>query len=209
MRMSQSYDSIPTRSTLLRRLKDWNDQVSWQFFSDTYGSLIYKIAVTAGLNHHEAEDACQSTYISAMHGLRTFDYDRNKGSFKSWLLQLALWRIRDQIAKRDRHLAGDLSAETSTRTATVERQANGDESEFELMWDEEWKSELIRRAADRVKRKVDAAHYQVFDLLFFKNWPPAKTAAFTGMSIAQVYLIKHRITKLMEEAVGSLRDTLI
>lgn len=206
--MSQSYDSIPTRSSLLRRLKDWNDQDSWQSFFDTYGGIICKLGLKAGLNHSEAQDACQETFISAMNGLRTFDYNPQKGSFKSWLFQLAYWRIHDQIDQRDRHLAGNLSAETSTRTLTVERQAGGGESEFKAEWNKEWKFKLIRNAADRVRRKVDAAHYQVFDLLFFKNWPPAKTAAFMGMNIAQVYLIKHRVAKQMKAAVLSMRDTL-
>jgi hypothetical protein len=29
-------DSIPTRHSLLNRLKDWGDQTSWQEFFDTY-----------------------------------------------------------------------------------------------------------------------------------------------------------------------------
>jgi len=33
-------DSIPTRSSLLGRLKDWEDQESWRDFFETYWRLI-------------------------------------------------------------------------------------------------------------------------------------------------------------------------
>jgi RNA polymerase sigma-70 factor (ECF subfamily) len=33
---------IPTRRSLLSQLNNWDDQVSWQEFFDTYGRLIYR-----------------------------------------------------------------------------------------------------------------------------------------------------------------------
>jgi hypothetical protein len=39
------FDSIPTRQSLLNRLKDWGDQSSWQDFFDTYWQLIYNVAI--------------------------------------------------------------------------------------------------------------------------------------------------------------------
>jgi len=37
-------DSIATRASLLGRLKDREDQASWQEFFDTYWQLIYRVA---------------------------------------------------------------------------------------------------------------------------------------------------------------------
>ena len=52
---------IPTRASLLSRLKDWEDQTSWREFFDTYGRLIYGVARKAGLADAEAQDAVQET----------------------------------------------------------------------------------------------------------------------------------------------------
>ena len=41
---------IPTRRSLLIRLKDLADQESWKQFFDTYWKLIYTTARRAGLN---------------------------------------------------------------------------------------------------------------------------------------------------------------
>lgn len=71
--MSQSDNSsIATRASLLDRLKDLEDQVSWQEFFDTYWQLIYRIALKAGLREVEAQDVVQETGISAARHLPGF-----------------------------------------------------------------------------------------------------------------------------------------
>ena len=41
-------DPIPTRYSLLSRLKDREDSESWKDFFDTYWRLIYSVAIKAG-----------------------------------------------------------------------------------------------------------------------------------------------------------------
>src|SRR6267142_6487584 len=91
---------IPTRATLIQRLKNWQDQSSWQDFFDTYWKLIYGVALKGGLTEAEAQDVVQETMISVAKHMPTFKYDRNIGSFKAWLLKLTRWRIIDQLRKR-------------------------------------------------------------------------------------------------------------
>jgi hypothetical protein len=40
---------IPTRASLIARLKDLQDDYSWQEFFDTYWKLIYGVARKSGL----------------------------------------------------------------------------------------------------------------------------------------------------------------
>ena len=47
---------IPTRDTLLVRLRSWQDQQSWKEFFDIYWRLIYRAARRAGLPEAEAQD---------------------------------------------------------------------------------------------------------------------------------------------------------
>ena len=44
---------IPTRRSLLTRLKNWDDQEGWREFFDTYWNLIYGVALKAGLTDAE------------------------------------------------------------------------------------------------------------------------------------------------------------
>ncbi len=155
--MNDMGQPIPTRESLLGRLKNWDDQEGWQVFFDTYWRLIYNTAIKAGLNDAEAQDVVQETILSVCKKLRGFEYDPAKGSFKSWLLIMTRWRITAQFRKR-RPGAGQPRSErvspTSTaRTATIERLADPAASPLEALWEEEWEKNLLAAAIERVKKK--------------------------------------------------------
>jgi hypothetical protein len=67
----QDNDSIPTRQSLLARLKDWEDQESWREFFDTYWRLIHATALKAGLSEPEAQEVVQG--LSARETARSLD----------------------------------------------------------------------------------------------------------------------------------------
>src|ERR1019366_8176972 len=112
---------IPTRQSLLSRLKDWGDQESWKDFFETYWRLIYQAAIKSGLTDAEAQDVVQETVISVLKNMSTFEYDADKGSFKIWLLRLTGWRIVDQFRKRQRRLSVQEEDRTSTETEVMDR----------------------------------------------------------------------------------------
>src|SRR6266508_412338 len=94
------HDSIPTRHSLLNRLKDWRDDVSWREFFDTYWELLYNVARKAGLTDTEAQEVVQETVIGVAKKIGGFETDARRGSFKAWLLHQTRWRIADQFRKR-------------------------------------------------------------------------------------------------------------
>src|SRR2546430_12075049 len=92
--------SLQTRWSLIGRLKDLDDQQSWQEFFDSHWKLIYSVALRAGLNDAEAQEVVQETVISVAKKMPEFKADPVAGSFKSWLLTLTRWRITDQLRRR-------------------------------------------------------------------------------------------------------------
>lgn len=90
-------DLLPTRQSLLSRLRSWRNEESWQEFFDTHGRLIYRMAVKAGLSGAEAQDVVQETIILVARKMPGFKYDPAIGSFKSWLRLLTRRRIEKQL----------------------------------------------------------------------------------------------------------------
>jgi RNA polymerase sigma factor (sigma-70 family) len=204
--MNDAGELIPTRQSLLSRLKDWNDQEGWKVFFDTYWKLIYNAALKAGLTEAEAQDVVQETVLSVLKSMPRFEYDSQKGSFKVWLMRLTGWRITDQLRRRQRGVEQKKSvAETSTKTATIERVADPVGLKVEAAWDDEWEKNLLEAALERVKRKVDPKHYQAFDLYVLKKWPVSKVARTLRISSGRVYLIKHRINGLIKYEIAYLQ----
>src|SRR5438105_2832178 len=102
-RMSGNRDEfIPTRRSLITRLKNWDDQQSWQEFFDTYWRLIYSVALKAGLSPSDSQDIVQETVVSVARQMPGFHYDPSAGSFKSWLMVITRRRIIDHLRKRAR-----------------------------------------------------------------------------------------------------------
>src|SRR5262245_375657 len=95
---------IPTRCSLLSRLKSRQDDDSWQPSFDPYWHLIYGVPDQAGLNESEAQDVVQDTVVTVAKKLPGFKTSPEFGSFKGWLLHITRWRIADQFRKRGREV---------------------------------------------------------------------------------------------------------
>ena len=199
-----SDDSLITRASLLGRLKNWEDAKSWEEFTQTYSRLIRAVSLKAGLTESEAKDVEQETLLCVAKTIHEFESDPARGTFKSWLLNLTRWRIADQFRRRDPAVAS--SAPTSdgspTRTPTVERIPGPDNLDAE--WEIEWKRNIVETALARVGRKVKPKHLQIFDLYAMRHWPAGKVARELGVTRLQVYLVNHRLTKLMKREVDYL-----
>jgi len=77
----KSDDAIPTRHSLLRRMKNWEDQASWEEFFKTYRKLIYGVAIRAGLTDAEAKDVLQETVVTVARNIKDFEISSERGSF--------------------------------------------------------------------------------------------------------------------------------
>ena len=202
---------IPTRATLIRRLKNWQDQSSWQDFFDTYWRLIYGVARKGGLTEAEAQDVVQETMIAVAKHMPTFEYNPAIGSFKGWLLNMTRWRITDQLRKRGPAFAAgrSLPEDTATGTHTMDRVIDPASPALDVLWNTEWEKNLLDAALAKVKRRLDPQKYQIFDLYMNKAWPPEKVAAAFGISVDQVYMAKHRTTEMIKEEVKRLEQKMI
>jgi RNA polymerase sigma factor (sigma-70 family) len=204
--MAEAVDDLEaTRTTLIDRLKNWQDQRSWQDFFDTYWKLIYGVARKSGLTDTESQEVVQETMISVAKHMPNFHYNRATGSFRAWLLKMTRWRITDQLRKRARSSAlNSTSGETTIGTSTIDRIVDPAGLSLKAIWDAEWETNLMAAAVAKVKRQIDPQKYQIFDFYVNKAWTPEKVAEAFGVSIGQVYLAKHRIAELIKKEINRL-----
>jgi RNA polymerase sigma-70 factor (ECF subfamily) len=200
-------DPDATRSSLLRRLKNWDDQSGWQEFFDTYWKLIYAVALKAGLSDAEAHDVVQETVVGVAKQMRAGGYDRTKSSFKSWLCMITRRRIVDHLRRRKPEellRASRPPGDTSTGTDTIHRVPDPADVEFETVWSEEWQKNLVDVAIERIKGQVSSKQYQIFDLYVLKAWPLRNVTRILHVSATLVYVTKHRVNTLIRREVRRL-----
>ena len=57
----------------------------------------------------------------------------------------------------------------------------------------------------RQGQQVKPEHYQMFHLCALQDWPPCEVARVLRVSVAQAYLAKHRIERLLQEEMTRLQ----
>lgn len=174
---------LPTRESLIEKLKDLENQETWREFFDLYWKLIYGVAVKSGFSHSEAEEVVQDTIIGVSRSIANFKRDPAAGKFKSWLLTITYRRMHDLRRRRVRESQPQISS------APPEEPPN----EFEQLWDAEWQDAMKTSALEMLKREVPPKHFQAFFLHVIKEMSSAETARIVGISAGQVYLLKHRL----------------
>jgi len=199
---------LPTRQSLLSRLKNWDDQDSWREFFEAYWRLIYDFAVKAGLKDAEAQDVVQETILSVAKQMPGFRYDSKRGQFKGWLRQIARRRIIEHLRRsyRDASKKG-VAGISETNEPDLEELPDPSSQALDELWEKEWEQHLADLALQRVKRRVRAEHYQIFELLVIQGWPAAKVAKALDQSLALVYVTRHRIQALLKKELKALRNT--
>jgi len=207
--MSESHEEfLPTRKTLLSRLRDRGDQDSWREFFNTYWRLIYSVALKSGLTEAEAQDVVQETILTVTKQMPGFKYDAQNGSFKAWLVQVTQSRIVDHLRKRPPWAAEQRSArvDDTQRTSTTNRIPDPKEFRVEEIWEEEWQQNLMEVALEKVKSQVKPKHYQIFDLAVLRGWPVRDVVRTLEVNAGQIYLVKQRLSKLVKREVKRLEQ---
>ena len=201
--IEQAYER--TRKSLIARLENWEDQRTWDEFYQTYWRLIYSVGLKAGLRSEEAFDVVQETILSIAKQSKKRLYDPEQGSFKTWLMNMTRWRINDQFRKRkkDTAMAGNEWSE-ERKMAVIDRFEDPKGDLLERMWDVEWKKNLADAALSRVKAQVSPKQYQIFDYYVVKQWEAKKVQEHLGVSMAQVYLAKHRVGAVLKRELAKL-----
>jgi RNA polymerase sigma factor (sigma-70 family) len=206
--------SIQTRPSLLNRLKEGDDNESWREFYRIYGKLARDFAIQAGLTDTEADEVVQETAIAMARHLPEYCYNPKVCRFKTWLLNMTRWRIQDQIKKRKKESAGtpgrssESHNDETDRTATINRVPDPAAVDFEALFETQWRENLFAAALERVKLKFSLKQFQIFDLLVLKEWPGADVAQSLGVTLANVYVTRHRISAAIKKETNRLEAQL-
>jgi len=203
--MAEAY--AKTRKSLIARLDNWEDQRTWDEFYQTYWRLIYSVAVKAGLRADEAFDCVQETILSIAKQSKRKLYDPEQGSFKTWLMNMTRWRINDQFRKRkkDTAMAGG-EWDNDRKTAVIDRVEDPNGDLLSRLWDVEWKKNIADAALSRVKAQVSPKQYQIFHYYVIKQWDAKKVQDHLNVSMAQVYLAKHRVGSVLKRELAKLEE---
>jgi RNA polymerase sigma-70 factor (ECF subfamily) len=186
-----------TRLTLLLRLRDRSDKVSWDEFHGRYGELLYRYARGRGASHADAEDIVQEVEMYLFKAMTGFEYDARKGRFRSYLRSAVIHAMGRRASKHAREHAG-LDPQLMDYAAATK------EATSDAQWEREWRLHRLRWALRTVADEFEEKTLQAFQLHALAGLSVDETADKLGLSKASVYQAKSRVLKRVRERLDAL-----
>ncbi|MEE1264667.1 MAG: sigma-70 family RNA polymerase sigma factor, partial [Akkermansia sp.] len=77
---------------------------------------------------------------------------------------------------------------------------------FSAIWEREWQQNIMKAAIERVKLRVSPRQFQIFDYNVLQGLNATEVRRRLGVSMAQVYLAKHRVGAILKKEIAYIRE---
>ena len=196
-----SMDETSDQSTsvsLLETLRQSPDNaLAWERFVVRYRPMLIRWCREWGLQGADAEDVAQDVLARLTAVLGKFRYDQSR-CFRAWLKTLAHHAWSDATAARLRFV---------DRRVVDRLQSNEARADLQRRFEEQYDRELMEMAMERVRARVSGPTWAAFQLLAIDRCSGAEAAEQLGLSVASVFVARHRVQqqiKLEVERLGGL-----
>jgi RNA polymerase sigma factor (sigma-70 family) len=184
-----------TRETLLMRLRQKRDDLSWEEFNSAYERYIYLIIRGMKMNHHDAEDLVQTVMLAIWEKIPDFDYQPHYSKFRTWICRITRNKVVDYIRR-------------STSESRKREGVNIDEvtlPEVEAIAEREWKAHVTDTAWNNIQSEFQENVLECFKLL--KQGKSAKDVA-EALDIAEssVYVYSKRVREKFMKEIRNLNE---
>jgi RNA polymerase sigma-70 factor (ECF subfamily) len=184
---------------LLGRLRqDPLDQAAWAEFVGHYGAKVYAWCRKWGLQEADAQDVTQDVLLRLARKMKDFAYDPSR-SFRAWLKTLTSHAWSDFAKARQR--PGQGTGDSAVRTGLESTEARED---LVKHLEEEFDRELLEEAMVRVRLRVAPQTWEAFRLTALEGLAGAEAATRIPMQVAQVFVAKRRVQKMLREEIARL-----
>jgi RNA polymerase sigma factor (sigma-70 family) len=199
--MAGSHNS-ETRITLLGRLRlDPGNQTAWAEFVEHYGSKIYGWCRKWNLQEADAQDVTQNVLLKLAQKLREFSYDPSR-SFRAWLKTLTHHAWSDFLESQQRPGLGSGDSRVGGMLHSLEAR-----EDLVKHLEAEFDREIFEEAMGRVRLRVAPQTWSAFALTALEGLSGAEAAERIPMQVAQVFVAKRRVQKMLQEEIAKLDKT--
>ncbi|MHC4695517.1 MAG: RNA polymerase sigma factor [Planctomycetota bacterium] len=185
-----------TRSSLLSRVRDFEDDAAWSEFDKLYRPMLVGYALRRGLAVSEAEEIAQHCLAEIVPRIKKF---RRERGFRSWLRGMVDHKVSDCLAQRRRQRPLD--------TKLLGQTPAGDGSADQI-WQEIWNQSHLTECVNSIRAEFAEHTFKAFAMYVFQNEEVATICRRLGMTPNQVYVAKSRVLARVRMRLGPALEML-
>ena len=182
-----------TRESLLERLKNSRDQLSWGEFCLAYERYIYFIIRGMAIGHHDAKDITQDVLIGIWQNIPDYKYSPDRAKFRTWVCRIARNKVVDFIRKKtaEHKRLEKVSAYQDLQAMSL--------PQVEAIAKVEWKAHITDSAWNNIKDDFRGCATDCFEMMN-QGLLVVDISHKLGISESSVYVYKKRVKdKLISE----------
>ncbi|MGL6073968.1 MAG: RNA polymerase sigma factor [Fimbriiglobus sp.] len=186
-----THDAADTSASLLLRIRATEDEDAWSTFVAVYTPIVRRYCLRKGLQDADAADVCQEVMLKVSQAIRTFEYDRVRGRFRSWLGVITSNCIVTRFQRDQRKPMTGLPL---------------DQESTDSEWNEEFTEHILNLALDRIRGDYSLDQWQLFEAVWIRREPATEIATRMGVAVHAVYVTKSRVLLHLQAEVLKLAE---
>jgi RNA polymerase sigma-70 factor (ECF subfamily) len=176
-----------TRTSLLRRVRDTHDAVGWAEFRELYQPLLFGYVHRRGLTGADAEDVVQDVFVRLLRALPSYEHDRSRGRFRTWLWQVVMSAVIDWARTEGRqHRAREAVATLAANATTLAGEPDED-------WVTAHRRRILEFAQTQVRANTQPKSWTCYQEYILRGRKCADVGAEVGLTANAVCVNAHRV----------------
>ncbi len=185
-----------TSPSLLLRIRNADDSESWREFDSVYAPVVRAYCRRRGFQATDIDDIAQEVMAAVANAIRKFEYEPDKGRFRSWLATITANKLRNFVLKNNSGHA--------QLSEIVDQLAQAPDSDSE--WSTIFLQQVFQSACERIQATCEPQTWQCFEATWIDDLPANEVAEQFKMPIHSVYVNKSRVLKRLEQEFLMLSD---
>jgi RNA polymerase sigma-70 factor (ECF subfamily) len=185
--------SLATDTEVIDRVLS-GDTAAFELLIRRYNPLLYKLARTYGLSHHDAEDVLQETHFAAYCQLKSFRAD---ASYKTWLTKIHLHKCYHKV--HEKHLKYEQQGDELITEQSIFMHTSGERQQTEraIM------SRELGKVLEESLQQLPLIYRNVFVLREVEEFSVAETAEMLSITAVNVKVRLNRAKALLQKQLES------